>query len=174
MCPNVSPGDTPLDSSCWRRDKFSSLNGATESGHPKLATSKIAPFNIQNLHRTYKIDYERNVYSNRFLMWSYFISIWFFHSNVISVPLSAAEQVHSVPNQGNQVGTFLDLCLSRKLNSNFADNKKFCIVFFFGGISFKDVVTRRENVFFASSVIFSFCIFLHDNNCVVNRKARTL
>ena len=34
--------------------------------------------------------------------------------------------------------------LSRKLNSNFADNKEFCIVFFFGGISFKDVVTRRE------------------------------
>ena len=28
---------------------------------------------------------------------------------MISVPLSAAEQVHSVPNQGNKVGTFLDL-----------------------------------------------------------------
>ena len=64
--------------------------------------------------------------------------------------------------------------LSRKLNNNFADNKKFCIVFFFGGISFKDVVTRRENSFFASSVIFSFCKFVHDNNCVVNRKARIL
>ena len=37
------------------------------------------------------------------------------------------------------------------------------------------MVTRRENSFSASSVIvFSFCKFLHDNNCVVNRKARTL
>ena len=67
------------------------------------------------------------------------------------------------------------LVLSRKLNSSFADNKKFCIVFFFGGISFKDVVTRRENSFFASSVIFfSFCKCLHDYNCFVNRKARAL
>ena len=42
------------------------------------------------------------------------------------------------------------------LNSNSAYNKKKCIIFFFGGISFEGVVTRRENSFFAYSVIFFF------------------
>ena len=50
--------------------------------------------------------------------------------------------------------------LGRKLNSNFADSKKFYIVFFFGGISFKDVATRRENVFLRlRSFFFLFANF---------------
>ena len=36
------------------------------------------------------------------------------------------------------------------------------------------MVTRRENSFLRLTSSFSFCNFLHDNNCVVNRKAKTL
>ena len=49
--------------------------------------------------------------------------------------------------------------LSRRLNSNFANNKKFGIVFFFDGISFKDVVTRRENSFSRLPSFFLFANF---------------
>ena len=48
------------------------------------------------------------------------------------------------------------------------------MVLFFGGISFKDVVTRGKIVFCVFRHFFSFGKFLHGNNCVVNREARTL
>ena len=68
------------------------------------------------------------------------------------VGLSGAKRPRQLKRPPPLFQEWFGLC--RKLNGNFADSKRFCIVFFFGGISFKDVVTRRENRFFASSVIF--------------------